>query len=77
MDSSVLSYLHEAKADRSFFGGTITGWYHDERNPESAIRRGITFRFLVDREGQGVRWRGTRHDRAHVGIVDTAFRLAF
>ena len=62
-------YLHEAKADPSYFGGRIESFRVVET--DEAHSRRIVFTVTSLREGKGVRWRGTAHGMAWTsGVVE-------
>lgn len=56
-------YLHERKADPSYFGGPIHGFVHTPR-PDVAHTDRIGLRFRPSQFGKGQIWRGQDHIRA-------------
>jgi hypothetical protein len=48
-------YLHERKAQPSYFGGRITDW-RITHLPDEARSARVTFRVVSDKEGKGARW---------------------
>jgi len=62
-------YLHEAKADSSYFGGRIESFRVVETDEAHSLRVVFTVRSL--REGKGVRWCGAAHGMAWTsGVVE-------
>jgi len=63
-------YLHETKAEPSYFGGTVLDWAPSKRE-SGAKEDGITFRLLADQEAKGVAWQGADHAMAWFsGLVE-------
>ncbi len=63
-------YLHEKKADKSYFGGKIES-YRVVETGEAHSRR-VIFTVTSLREAKDVSWRGTGHGMAWTsGVVDS------
>jgi hypothetical protein len=61
-------FLHQAKAQLSYFGGVIES--HRLTETGNAHSQRVVFRFTFVPEGKDVKWRGADHDRAWTsGIV--------
>ena len=56
-------YLHETKAEPSYFGGRVLAWFPSKRE-SGAMEDGITFQLLADKEAKGVAWQGADHAMA-------------
>jgi len=66
-----MMYLHETKADKSYFGGRIDSQRIVET--DYARSRRVVFTVTSLREGKGVRWRGAAHGMAWTsGVVEDA-----
>jgi hypothetical protein len=64
-----MMYLHETKADKSYFGGRIESFSVVETDEAHSHR--VVFTVTSLREGKGVRWRGTAHAMAWTsGVVE-------
>ncbi|RKH66761.1 hypothetical protein D7W81_15015 [Corallococcus aberystwythensis] len=61
-------YLHESKAKRSYFGGTVLS-YEIVEVPEKAHAQRIMFRIQSTAEAKDKEWRGANHGRAWTGGV--------
>lgn len=56
-------YMHEAKSERSYFGGTVKSWYPSRREG-TTHEEGVTFLIVSDKDAKGVEWRGQDHTMA-------------
>ncbi|TMB35491.1 MAG: hypothetical protein E6J62_02705 [Deltaproteobacteria bacterium] len=66
-----MMFLHETKADKSYFGGRIES-YRVVETDEAHSRR-VVFTVTSLREGKGASWRGTAHGMAWTsGVVEDA-----
>jgi hypothetical protein len=66
-----MMYLHEKKADKSYFGGRIESYRVVET--DNARSRRVIFTVTSMREGKDVGWRGTAHGMAWTsGVVEDA-----
>ncbi|MFB1485399.1 hypothetical protein [Corallococcus sp. RDP092CA] len=61
-------YLHETKAERSYFGGTVLS-YEVVNVPEKAHSQRIMFRIRSTAEAKNKAWRGANHGRAWTGGI--------
>lgn len=61
-------YLHERKAEPSYYGGQVTGWYKAQDDTVARTNR-IKFIFKPVIEGKNVKWRGQSHVMAWTGGV--------
>jgi hypothetical protein len=62
-------YLHQTKAERSYFGGRVESFR--EVDVDAAHKRRIVFRLRSMREAKGVPWSGPDHPMAWTsGVLD-------
>ena len=55
-------YFHQAKATRSYFGGTVTGYEMVETENKKSLR--VRFFLTATQEAKGVPWQGRDDDMA-------------
>jgi hypothetical protein len=62
-------FLHNAKSDRSYYGGRIKSARAITTEDARSVR--YVFRFEPLAEAKGIRWRGASHSMAHSsGVVE-------